>query len=320
MRRFALGFTADGRVRMGWQDRAVARAQLDSTLLKLAAIAAACGPSLLAYNVSPSPTFLNQALALALWGWFVVAAASASPALRGCATPWRDAALPLAALGLLLLAVLWSWGPGALPSGLALSAIGLLLAIGRAAAQRRHGACRRPGGAGVRAVLRGLGGGGRAQRRHRRGAGVRARLARRRLDRPLRPAWPRGGQPAPAEPSEQPAAVGGDRHRAAARARPAAAWLGPRAVRGDDLRGGAHRLAHRRARHRRAGAVGPARSPAVARHARPAAAVAADVCAGLGRPGRLGRDEPPRLRRRGAAGRSRPVGLALRHLGQHARV
>ncbi len=40
----------------------------------------------------------------------------------------RDAALPLAALGALLLAVLWSWLPGALPMGLALSAIGLLAA------------------------------------------------------------------------------------------------------------------------------------------------------------------------------------------------
>ena len=37
----------------------------------IAGIAAACGPSLLAYNFSPSPTLLNQALALALWGGFV---------------------------------------------------------------------------------------------------------------------------------------------------------------------------------------------------------------------------------------------------------
>ena len=91
-------------------------------------MAAACGPSLLAYNVSPSPTFLNQALALVLWGWFVVAAApyaAGGGAVRAVA---RDTALPQAAIGLLLLSVLWSCGPGALPSGLALSAIGLLLA------------------------------------------------------------------------------------------------------------------------------------------------------------------------------------------------
>ena len=105
----------------------MARAQLDSNLLKLAAIAAACGPSLLAYNVSPSPTFLNQAMALALWGCFVIAAVPFAGATR-LRHAGRDTALPLAALGLLLLAVLWSWGPGALPPGLALSAAGLLLA------------------------------------------------------------------------------------------------------------------------------------------------------------------------------------------------
>ncbi|WP_425256819.1 Wzy polymerase domain-containing protein [Rubrivivax sp. RP6-9] len=88
----------------------------------LLAIAAATAPSLLAYNVSPSPTFLNQALALALWGGFVIAAAPGS----GRAS--RGAGPLLAALALLLAAVLWSWGPGALPMGLALSAVGLLLA------------------------------------------------------------------------------------------------------------------------------------------------------------------------------------------------
>ena len=84
------------------------------------AAAAASLPSLLAYNVSPSPTFLNQALALALWGAFV--AVTAPP------TPGRGPAPLLAALGLVGVAVGWSWGPGALPSTLALSAIGLLAA------------------------------------------------------------------------------------------------------------------------------------------------------------------------------------------------
>jgi O-antigen ligase len=97
-------------------------------LLALAA-AAAAGPSLLAYNVSPSPTFLNQALALALWGAFVaITAATTTPTARPARRAAGDAAWPLAAVGLLLAAVLWSWGPGALPSGLAWSAIGLLLA------------------------------------------------------------------------------------------------------------------------------------------------------------------------------------------------
>jgi O-antigen ligase len=97
------------------------------------AAAAATLPSLLAYNVSPSPTVLNQALALALWGVFVAVSAPAAPG-RG---PW-----PLwAALGAVAVGVVLSWGPGALPSTLALSALGLLAATAVAGA----------GGAGARA-------------------------------------------------------------------------------------------------------------------------------------------------------------------------
>jgi hypothetical protein len=48
---------------------AAAHPQLTPAALVCAvAVAAACAPSLLAFNVSPSPTFLNQSLALALWG------------------------------------------------------------------------------------------------------------------------------------------------------------------------------------------------------------------------------------------------------------
>ena len=93
-----------------------------------AALAATAGPSLLAYNVSPSPTFLNQALALALWGGFVAVAALVTPGPRPVRPALRDTAWPLAALLLVMAAVLWSWLPGALPSGLALSALGMLLA------------------------------------------------------------------------------------------------------------------------------------------------------------------------------------------------
>ena len=89
-------------------------------------MAAAALPSLLAWNVSPSPTFLNQALALAAWGAFVAVSVPASPGRA----PW-----PLwAALAALALAAAWSWGPGALPSTLALSAIGLLAAAALVAA------------------------------------------------------------------------------------------------------------------------------------------------------------------------------------------
>ncbi|MEO7851181.1 MAG: Wzy polymerase domain-containing protein [Rubrivivax sp.] len=92
------------------------------------AVAAACGPSLLAYNVSPSPTFLNQALALALWGWFVALTALQCEVPRAVRHALRDTALPLAALALTALAAAATWAFASLPAGLALSALGLLAA------------------------------------------------------------------------------------------------------------------------------------------------------------------------------------------------
>ena len=169
------------------------------------AIAAAAGPSLLAFNLPPSPTFLNQALALALWGLFVAAAGGR----------WRAAgpAWPLwAALGGVALGVFVSWGPGALPASLALAALGLLLAApllaalawggrwawaqaggaagqpgavgagaagggGGAGRQRRGGARRADRAHGLRRLLHRLGGGRRAERGDRAAAGVCARAA-----------------------------------------------------------------------------------------------------------------------------------------------
>jgi O-antigen ligase len=100
----------------------------------LAAVLAATLPSLLAFNVAPSPTFLNQALAFTLWGAFVVVSAPAAP---------RMGPLPVyAALALLGLEALVSWLPGAWPSTFALSALatlaaaGLLMAAGAGARQR----------------------------------------------------------------------------------------------------------------------------------------------------------------------------------------
>ena len=81
---------------------------------------AAAAPALLAYNLSPSPTFLNQALALGLWGVF----ATLVPAAR----PGRHGWMVSAALAVMTAAVLWSWGPGGLPASLALSAVGLFAA------------------------------------------------------------------------------------------------------------------------------------------------------------------------------------------------
>ncbi len=90
----------------------------------LLAAAAAAVPSLLAYNVSPSPTFLNQALAIALWGAFVaVSAPRALGAARGGAPLFGALAVMVAAAG-------WSWAEGSLPASLALSAALLLLAAG----------------------------------------------------------------------------------------------------------------------------------------------------------------------------------------------
>ena len=102
------------------------------------AIAAATLPALLAWNVSPSPTFLNQALALALWGALVAVGAPASPG-RGPWALWTALALTAAAAA-------WSWGPGALPGSLAWSAIGLAAAAALLAAA---GAGMRRGGAGA---------------------------------------------------------------------------------------------------------------------------------------------------------------------------
>ena len=89
----------------------------------LVGLTAAAAPSLLAYNVAPSPTFLNQALALGLWGVFVALCRPwGLPIHLGKASPlWMALAL-LVAPGLLL-----SMNQG-LPLSLALSTFGLLAA------------------------------------------------------------------------------------------------------------------------------------------------------------------------------------------------
>ncbi|MFO1328738.1 MAG: Wzy polymerase domain-containing protein [Rubrivivax sp.] len=94
-------------------------------LVGAAAVLAAAAPSLLAYNVSPSPTFLNQALAFGLWGGFVLLQAAGTRSLPAFGA--SRAAWPVqAALALLAAAALWSGTAGALPSSLTLSALGLL--------------------------------------------------------------------------------------------------------------------------------------------------------------------------------------------------
>ena len=96
-----------------------------------AACAAVALPTLIAYNLPPSATFLNQAAALVGWGIWLLVLASAIPpgALRGARAP-----APLwAALGLLLLAGLASPLWTGLPWSLALSSAGALFAAGLAA-------------------------------------------------------------------------------------------------------------------------------------------------------------------------------------------
>jgi O-antigen ligase len=92
-----------------------------------AALLAAAAPSLLAYNVSPSPTFLNQALAFGLWGGFALLLAAGQAPLPGFAAS-REAAPVQAALALIAASAAWSGTGGHLPPALTLSALGMLAA------------------------------------------------------------------------------------------------------------------------------------------------------------------------------------------------
>jgi O-antigen ligase len=93
-------------------------------LIALAALAIAL-PALLAFNVPPSATFLNQAAALAGWGAFVLWATVCWPPQ---AFGWAGtAALPaLATLAVLALSALGAHFAAGLPSSLALSSFGLI--------------------------------------------------------------------------------------------------------------------------------------------------------------------------------------------------
>ena len=110
-------------------------------VIVLSACAALAVPSLLAFNLPPSSTFLNQAAALIGWGaWFVFLLGS-SERVRG------PASHPLmafqAALAILLLAALASPLWTGLPWSLALSAVGM---IGAAALAAQVGAAMQRGG------------------------------------------------------------------------------------------------------------------------------------------------------------------------------
>jgi hypothetical protein len=100
------------------------------TLCATALGLAITAPTLVAYNVSPSATFYNQVLALALWGTALGAAGMPLQPAAWAAWPivLRHAWAPLSALALMLLAGGWRLVGGHWPSSLAWAHLGVLLA------------------------------------------------------------------------------------------------------------------------------------------------------------------------------------------------
>lgn len=88
----------------------------------VAALLAAMAPTLLAYNLPPSATVLNQCLAVALWGGWVLTVAPSSGL--------RSTQVLQATLTAMAMAVLISWWGGSLPAAMGLSALGLLFCSG----------------------------------------------------------------------------------------------------------------------------------------------------------------------------------------------
>ena len=121
-------------------------ADLNANQVLLAALmlSAVALPSLLAFNLPPSATFLNQATALI--GWAIAALVIASATKLTVQRPTGALAAALGALGLIFASVIGSWHFASLPSGLALSAMGviasaiLLLWLAAAVAQAGYGA------------------------------------------------------------------------------------------------------------------------------------------------------------------------------------
>jgi O-antigen ligase len=104
-------------------------------LLWVSGILACALPVLMAFNLPPSATLLNQCLAVAAWGlWVMLLAPQQLP---------RGSAPLLAALGVLALGVCWSFLGWALPASLGWSALGLLgaaaLLVGAGADASRRG-------------------------------------------------------------------------------------------------------------------------------------------------------------------------------------
>lgn len=107
-------------------------APADDGWLTVTACLAVVPAALLAANLPPSATFLNQAAAVTGWGLFcAVLAGRITPAASGASLCWGSGLKALlAAVALLIAACAGSWALTGLPSSLALSAIGLLAAAG----------------------------------------------------------------------------------------------------------------------------------------------------------------------------------------------
>ncbi len=96
----------------------------------LALLLAVAVPSLLAFNLPPSPTLLNQIAAVALWGWVIAVPARHAV---GCRRAVLDAAPLLLAIVCVGFAAGWSLARLGLPVGLAASALALLAGAALAA-------------------------------------------------------------------------------------------------------------------------------------------------------------------------------------------
>ena len=99
-----------------------------SPWLTIAACLAVVSPAVLAVNLPPSATFLNQAAAVSGWGLFcAVLAWSLVPGPSAPSMRWGVGLRALlAAVALLMAACAGSWMMTGLPSSLTLSAIGML--------------------------------------------------------------------------------------------------------------------------------------------------------------------------------------------------
>ena len=110
-----------------------------ASIASIAGLCIAAGlPSLLAYNLPPSPTAVNQAAAIGAWGLAMLLLAARGHVQRSVlAATWA----PMAALALMSAAALLSWAWGSLPLELSSSAAAVAVMAGLAIAA---GAASRP--------------------------------------------------------------------------------------------------------------------------------------------------------------------------------